>query len=112
MANLPWLIILTCGFTLYYSWAWAVIIGFTWSWFAVPAFNMDPLTFIQCLAISAGISIFAIRTKKKEEYEDKSKWTVEEKIKRAAHDLKQIILHLFLPWFFLLMMFVVKTIFI
>jgi hypothetical protein len=47
---------------LYGTWAWAVVLKSVWLWFVVPAFALQPITFVQAIAISAIVNIFFIKS--------------------------------------------------
>ena len=47
---------------IYGTWAWAVVIKTTWAWFVVPAYSVQPLTFLQAVAVSIFVSIFFARS--------------------------------------------------
>jgi hypothetical protein len=46
---------------LYGTWAWAVTFVSMWSWFVIPTFHLDPLSFKQAIAVSAIVGIFIIK---------------------------------------------------
>ena len=64
---------------IYGVWAWAVVFKSIWVWYVVPTFQMVPLTFTQCVAVSAVVGLFFIKSTmanhKDEKNEDGSiKW--------------------------------------
>lgn len=46
----------------YYTWAWAVVLRLSWAWFAVPTFEVAPLTARQCIAVCVIVQLFTARS--------------------------------------------------
>jgi hypothetical protein len=47
---------------IYGVWAWAIVLKAIWLWYVVPTFQIAPLTFTQCVAVSAVIGLFLIKS--------------------------------------------------
>lgn len=54
-------LLLTPVLVVYMIWAWSVTIGSTWAWFCCKAFQVEPLTAAQVVAVSACLSVLATR---------------------------------------------------